>query len=301
MANEMTVTTDMSTVQTENVSIDLIDLDTTVRTKPVQEAIDELAASINEVGLLQPPAVKPAENGRFQIVFGVRRIQAAKHLGWESIAVRVIDRGDARLIGLVENLQRKDLPIPDLALAVKNIVDTGRCSMTQIGHASGRKKSWVSKTAKLGAVVEQLKPQGVSFTKLKMSTYFELLDTPELIVMAEDGNWTQKAARMAAKQHVSGERPKPGQRRRHRQEASRLRPTDIASYVPVTTSDRGFTVEPFVFDKSTGQDIEAVIEKLQELQYKVEVLIAVLHEHQATPSLDKHFTDLESEIQQVVS
>lgn len=75
------------------------------------ERLDDLAASIRERGVLQPLLVRPLENGRFQIVAGERRWRAAKMAGLASVPalVREMSDEDARLLALVENLQREDL------------------------------------------------------------------------------------------------------------------------------------------------------------------------------------------------
>jgi ParB-like chromosome segregation protein Spo0J len=75
-------------------------------------ALEELAASLIRHGLLQPICVRPAAADRFEIVFGTRRLRAARLAGWTTIAAHVrVDEDDAQtfLLGLVENLQRRDL------------------------------------------------------------------------------------------------------------------------------------------------------------------------------------------------
>jgi len=75
------------------------------------ENLEVLAESIREKGVLQPLLVRPLGNGRYAIVAGERRYRAARMAGLAEVPVRVLDVGEreARLLALLENLQREDL------------------------------------------------------------------------------------------------------------------------------------------------------------------------------------------------
>jgi len=75
------------------------------------EGLEALARSIREQGVLQPLLVRPLGNGRYAIVAGERRYRAARMAGLAEVPVRVLDVGEreARLLALLENLQREDL------------------------------------------------------------------------------------------------------------------------------------------------------------------------------------------------
>ena len=75
------------------------------------EGLEALAESIREQGVLQPLLVRPLGNGRYAIVAGERRYRAARMAGLAEVPVRVLDlpEKEARLLALVENLQREDL------------------------------------------------------------------------------------------------------------------------------------------------------------------------------------------------
>jgi ParB family chromosome partitioning protein len=75
------------------------------------ENLEALAESIREKGVLQPLLVRPLGDGRYAIVAGERRYRAAKMAGLTQVPVRVLDLSEkeARLLALVENLQREDL------------------------------------------------------------------------------------------------------------------------------------------------------------------------------------------------
>jgi len=75
------------------------------------ENLEALAESVREKGVLQPLLVRPLGDGRYAIVAGERRYRAAKMAGLTEVPVRVLDLSEkeARLLALVENLQREDL------------------------------------------------------------------------------------------------------------------------------------------------------------------------------------------------
>lgn len=91
-----------------------------------KEAIRQLAESIGTFGLQQPVGVVGAELGTYRLIFGHRRLEAVKSLGWENIQARVMFGLDDRVvqeIRAVENLQRQDLNYVEEAFAVAGMVE----------------------------------------------------------------------------------------------------------------------------------------------------------------------------------
>jgi ParB family chromosome partitioning protein len=88
------------------------------------ENLEALAESIREKGVLQPLLVRPLGNGRYAIVAGERRYRAAKMAGLAEVPVRVLDLSEkeARLLALVENLQREDLNPYEETLGVLDLL-----------------------------------------------------------------------------------------------------------------------------------------------------------------------------------
>lgn len=88
-----------------------------------QKSIEALAASISELGLLEPIVVREQE-GNFEIVAGERRYRALSQLGWKSAPVRVMTFNDAQaeLAGAVENLNREDLSPLEEVDAVLSVI-----------------------------------------------------------------------------------------------------------------------------------------------------------------------------------
>ena len=91
------------------------------------ENLEALARSIREQGVLQPLLVRPLGDGRYAIVAGERRYRAAKMAGLAEVPVRVLDLSEkeARLLALVENLQREDLNPYEETLGVLELLSEG--------------------------------------------------------------------------------------------------------------------------------------------------------------------------------
>ncbi|MFM7251205.1 MAG: ParB/RepB/Spo0J family partition protein [Planctomycetaceae bacterium] len=90
------------------------------RTVVDDAALEELAASLGEHGLVQPIVVR-VSGARYQLIAGQRRLAAARRLGWAKVAVRVLDVDDRQMseIAIVENLQRRDLDALEKAASFK--------------------------------------------------------------------------------------------------------------------------------------------------------------------------------------
>jgi ParB family chromosome partitioning protein len=101
------------------------------------ENLEALAESIREKGVLQPLLVRPLGDGRYAIVAGERRYRAAKMAGLAEVPVRVLDLSEkeARLLALVENLQREDLNPYEETLGVLELLseELGRTREEVVG------------------------------------------------------------------------------------------------------------------------------------------------------------------------
>ena len=96
----------------QEIALDIIDANPYQTRRRINEAaLDELADSIRTSGVVQPVVLRPAANGRFQLVAGERRWLASKRAGRTTIpaVVRQISNEQAMEITIIENLQREDL------------------------------------------------------------------------------------------------------------------------------------------------------------------------------------------------
>ncbi len=92
-------------IRLQEVALTQIDLDETVPGPVTAPDLDYLVASFKEVGLINPPWLKPQAGGqRFSVVTGARRLQAAAQLGWRSITVRLTPEGASEIFCLLVHL-----------------------------------------------------------------------------------------------------------------------------------------------------------------------------------------------------
>ncbi len=121
------------------------------RTEFNQEALEELAASIKLLGLIQPITVRPIENGRYQIISGERRYRASQIAGLEKIPAYVRKTDDQGMLemAIVENIQREDLDSIEVALSFQRLIE--ECNLTQEAMAErvGKKRATVTNYLRL--------------------------------------------------------------------------------------------------------------------------------------------------------
>ncbi|MDO5487409.1 MAG: ParB/RepB/Spo0J family partition protein [Rikenellaceae bacterium] len=121
------------------------------RTQFDDEALEELASSIRELGVIQPITVKKCGEGEYIIISGERRWRASQKVGLETIPAYVRDVDDENLhaMALVENIQRQDLNAIEIALGMQRLID--ECGLTQEAMADkvGKKRSTVSNYMRL--------------------------------------------------------------------------------------------------------------------------------------------------------
>jgi ParB family chromosome partitioning protein len=118
-----------------------------------EDSLGELAASINEVGVLQPVVVRPGEpEGTYVLIAGERRLRAAGAAGLRTIpAVIRSAESDERYLteALIENLQRKDLSPLEEAAAYRNLLEDFGMTHEQVASRVGKSRSAVTNTLRL--------------------------------------------------------------------------------------------------------------------------------------------------------
>jgi ParB family chromosome partitioning protein len=116
-----------------------------------EEAMSSLAASIREVGLLQPILVRDLGEGEFELVAGERRWRAARRAGLQTIPVIVQDVSDSNSLehALVENLHRADLNALEEAAAFHQLIDDFGYTHEQVATRVGRSRTAVTNTLRL--------------------------------------------------------------------------------------------------------------------------------------------------------
>ena len=128
-----------------------------------EKALEELAASIKEHGILEPLVVRQV-NGSYELVAGERRLRAAKLAGLDKVPVVVKELSDqeVREIMLLENLQREDLNPIEEALALKALLEEGNITQAELGKRLGKSQAWVANRLRLLEAPEPLKDLVIS-------------------------------------------------------------------------------------------------------------------------------------------
>ena len=122
------------------------------------EALQSLADSIAEHGMIQPMTVRETENGYYQIIAGERRWRAARLAGLEEVPVIVIEADDKKVmeLALVENLQREDLNPMEEAAGFQTLMDEYGLTQDETAQRVGKSRSAVANTLRLLTLSDEL-------------------------------------------------------------------------------------------------------------------------------------------------
>ena len=116
-----------------------------------EDALNELAASIKEVGVMQPPVVRSLNNGRYELIMGERRLRASKIAGLTTIPVIIRETADNELLreALVENIQRSQLNALEEGAAYQNLLSDFGYTHDELAIKVGKSRSAVTNTLRL--------------------------------------------------------------------------------------------------------------------------------------------------------
>ena len=115
------------------------------------EALGELAASIRELGVIQPLSLRSMPDGSYQIIAGERRWRAAKMAGLLSVPAYVRTASDSEVteMALIENIQREDLNAIEIALAFRKLIDTYSLTQDRLSERLGKKRATIANHLRL--------------------------------------------------------------------------------------------------------------------------------------------------------
>ena len=129
------------------------------RTEFDEEALNELAESIKQLGIITPVTLRKMDNGRYQIISGERRCRASKMAGLKAIPAYIRTADDQAMLelALVENIQREDLDPIEIAISLQRLID--ECNLTQenLGDRVGKKRSTVTNFLRLLKLPDEIK------------------------------------------------------------------------------------------------------------------------------------------------
>jgi ParB family chromosome partitioning protein len=199
-----------------------------------EEALGSLAASVRELGVLQPVLVRQSEDGTFQLIAGERRWRAAKRAGLQMVPAIVRTADDTGVLqqALVENLQREDLNALDEAAAYQQLIEDFHLTHEEVATRVGKSRAAVSNSLRLF----QLPPQVQRLLKegtISAGHARALLGTPDRAyqealarrVVAE--GLSVRAVEEAVRQRGGGGEDKPAHPDAPPADAPRLRPPGL--------------------------------------------------------------------------
>ena len=121
------------------------------RTSFDEEALEELAMSIRELGIIQPLTLRSVGDNAYQIISGERRYRAAKLAGLDSVPAYVRTANDSELteMALIENIQREDLNAIEIALTFKKLIEQYKLTQERLSERIGKKRATIANFLRL--------------------------------------------------------------------------------------------------------------------------------------------------------
>ena len=245
------------------------------RTEFDREALDELVASIREVGVLQPIVVRPiaGQSDKYELIMGERRLRATKELGLETIPAVIKDTADEDMLrdALLENLHRSNLNPLEEASAYQQLLADFGITQEELAGRIGRSRPQITNTLrllKLPAAVQSRVAAGV----LSAGHARAILSTgdPDAMQRLADKivneDLSVRAAEAAASATPKPVRPKatPGRRQGHLDEIAERLGDRLNTRVKVMLGARKGQI---VVDFATIQDLNRILGELGEPSY----------------------------------
>jgi ParB family chromosome partitioning protein len=121
------------------------------RTHFDEQALEELAASIKKLGIVQPLTVRETGNGRYQLIAGERRLRAARLAGLTHVPAYIRTADDQAMLelALVENIQREDLDAIEVAISFQRLIEECRLTQEQLSDRVGKQRSTIANYLRL--------------------------------------------------------------------------------------------------------------------------------------------------------
>ena len=115
------------------------------------EALQELADSIKEIGIIQPITLRQMEDGTYQIIAGERRFRASQLAGLTALPayIRTADDENVMEMALIENIQREDLNAMEIALAYQHLLEEYDLTQERLSERVGKKRTTIANYLRL--------------------------------------------------------------------------------------------------------------------------------------------------------
>jgi ParB family chromosome partitioning protein len=121
------------------------------RTSFDEQSLDELAASIQKLGIVQPLTVRETDSGRYQLIAGERRLRAARRAGLTHVPAYIRTADDRAMLelALVENIQREDLDAVEVAISFQRLIEECNLTQEELSDRVGKQRSTVANYLRL--------------------------------------------------------------------------------------------------------------------------------------------------------
>ncbi|MGH7543262.1 MAG: ParB/RepB/Spo0J family partition protein [Gemmatimonadota bacterium] len=238
------------------------------------EGIAELAASIAQMGILQPLLVTPLEDGRYMLVSGERRLRAARRAGLPTVPVVVREADDRELLelALVENLQREDLDPIEEATGYRELVDAFEMTQAEVAERVGRSRPAIANAIRLLDLPDEVQGlvRGGGLSAGHGRALLGLADRRGIAPLARkvvrDGLNVRQVERMVKRENRGSSGKDPGARRPAPDELERRRVEEdlqraLGTRVRLHTDRSGkgrLEIDFFSFD-----DLERIVQRLK--------------------------------------
>jgi ParB family transcriptional regulator, chromosome partitioning protein len=235
-----------------------------------QEALDELAASIREHGVLQPILVRPLGPNTYQIVAGERRWRASRLAGLETIPALIeeIDDDTALEIAIIENLQREDLTPLDEAAMFDRMVHEHGYSIRKLADKLGKDKGYLENRLRLADAPPEIR-ELVSLRKDSLSHAYELMKV-------EDPKKRRRLAAQVARGELTLIKLRDKIEGRRARPAAAVDGVELEKATPATASAPEPTAGWGEAHPSPAVTDDSLLEAKQGLADAVETLVALL-------------------------
>ena len=188
-----------------------------------ENALEELAKSIEQNGIIQPILVRPMADGSYQLIAGERRWRAARMAGLTEVPVTIREMSDeeASIFALIENLQREDLNPVEEAEGLKSLIESYGFTQEEAADKVGKSRTAVTNTLrllKLPSPVRNLLSDG-KITAGHARALLGLDDEKEMLKIAEtvvSQDLSVRQVEKMVKYALQGEKPKPKKRDKKR-------------------------------------------------------------------------------------
>ncbi|CAM5436324.1 ParB/RepB/Spo0J family partition protein [Leifsonia shinshuensis] len=241
-----------------------------------RDALDELVASIREVGVLQPVVVRPVvgQPDKYELIMGERRLRATKELGLDSIPAVIKDTADEDMLrdALLENLHRSQLNPLEEASAYQQLLADFGITQEQLATRIGRSRPQITNTIrllKLPAPVQSRVAAGVLSAGHARAILSVGEDEEAMVRLADkivNEDLSVRAAEAAASKAPKPVRTKasPGKHRGHLDEAAERLGDRLNTRVKITLGARKGQI---VVDFATIQDLNRILDEIGQPTY----------------------------------